>query len=159
MPLYLSEELSPRFSRAKKTKGWNDRREVAILEREETAKAAVAAWEAQGRDKGLKEVLSEVGLEGIRLRGRTRKEIREAALAEYDLAAEGVKAEVKDARRRGRVWQSEGGEGFWVEGEKGERLARKQHRKELSTQKAERRMERLTLAETRNTVVPPLAQS
>jgi large subunit ribosomal protein L24 len=145
MPLYLSEELSPRFSRAKRTKGWNDRRQVLLRERDEAARAAVEAW---------------VGLEGVTVRGRTRKEVREAALAEFDEASQGVRAEVRDARAKGRVWQEgSDGEGYWVEGPKGERLARKQGRKQLRKEKLETRLENLELEPERNVVVPPSARA
>jgi large subunit ribosomal protein L24 len=160
MPLYLSEELSPRFSRAKRTKGWNDRRQVLLRERDEAARAAVEAWEASGRDRVLSDVLSQVGLEGVTVRGRTRKEVREAALAEFDEASQGVRAEVRDARAKGRVWQEgSDGEGYWVEGPKGERLARKQGRKQLRKEKLETRLENLELEPERNVVVPPSARA
>lgn len=84
MPLYLSEELSPRFSRAKATKGWNLRRQAEKAERETYAREAVARWEAAGRDTGLDELVSELGLGDVKIRSRTRKEVREAAEGEYD---------------------------------------------------------------------------
>ena len=154
MPLYLREELSPRFSRAKRQQGWNERRVTAVLEREAAGREAVHAWEASGRDQGLKEILAseEVGLEGVQLRGRTRKEIREAALAVWDETTEAKKKDVARAIAAGQSWDYETGQ--WVEGEKGRKLARKQAQKSKREEKLRKKMANLKLVERRNMVVP-----
>lgn len=93
MPLYLSEELSPRFSRAKATRGWNLRREQEAAEREAYVRAQVDAWHAGGKDTGLEGAMAAMGLAlgsdsaagaRTRVRGRTAAEVREMAAAEYD---------------------------------------------------------------------------
>ena len=86
MPLYLTEELSPRFSRAKATKGYNLRREIQAIERETHARVSVSEWRERGGDTGLESALAAVGLEGVAIRSRTSKEVREAAEKEYDAA-------------------------------------------------------------------------
>jgi large subunit ribosomal protein L24 len=86
MPLYLSEELSPRFSRAKATKGWNLAREAEREEKEKFAARAVQQWREGGRDAGLESTLAKVGLGGVTVRGRTSKEVREAAESDYQNA-------------------------------------------------------------------------
>ena len=86
MPLYLSEELSPRFSRAKATKGWNLARAAEKEEREVFGAKAVQAWREGGKDAGIQGTLERVGLGGVTVRGRTSKEVREAARSDYDNA-------------------------------------------------------------------------
>ncbi|WOO79639.1 uncharacterized protein LOC62_02G003162 [Vanrija pseudolonga] len=153
MPLYLGEELSPRFSRAKQTAGYNERRRAEKEVREQIARDTVAQWEADGRDAGLEEVLSTdlVNLDGLTLRPRTRKEVREATLAEVDAAVAKHKADVARAHAAGMV--SDGMDG-WVDGPKGKRLERKRRRKALKAEKIERRLENLTLKDEKNQFVP-----
>ena len=86
MPLYLSEELSPRFSRAKATRGWNLARAAEREEREKYAAQAVQKWRASGKDTDLTETLARVGLGGVTIRSRTAKEVREAAQEDYENA-------------------------------------------------------------------------
>lgn len=156
MPLFLSEELSPRFSRAKKTAGFNARREALAIEREEAARIAVEEWEAGGRDAALTEILGREGaesLEGVHIRGRTRAEVRDAALANWDAEQERTRRGVKEARRLGKTWDTELGE--WVDGEQGIQREKKKERKERKEGKMLKRMEGLRLEQGRNTVVPP----
>lgn len=155
MPLFLSEELSPRFSRAKKTAGFNARRELLAKEREEVGRAAVREWEAGGRDRSLAEVLGGEGaeaLEGVKLRGRTRAEVREAAQVLFDQEQARLKRGVRDAKKMEMRWSKE--EGDWVNGEKGENVIRKRERRSLKAKKVEKRMGNLTLEPGRNMVVP-----
>jgi large subunit ribosomal protein L24 len=155
MPLFLSEELSPRFSRAKKTAGFNARRETTAREREEAGRSAVQAWEAGGRDKSLSEVLGGEGaekLEGVKLRGRTRAEVREAAQVVFDQQQASVKRGVRDARKMEMRWSKE--EGDFVDGARGENVIRKKERKVLKDKKVEKRMGGLRLEQGRNAVVP-----
>jgi large subunit ribosomal protein L24 len=171
MPLYLSEELSPRFSRAKATSGFNERRQVEAEAREEVGRVAVEDWEAGGRDKGLERVLEsdEVGLEGVSVRGRTRKEVRQAAIEAFDEQLERVRKEVKAARREGKVydWSAEGGVNSakatgevvavgdgWLQGEKGRKVEVSRARKERKERRTLAKLENLRLEEGRNMVVP-----
>jgi large subunit ribosomal protein L24 len=86
MPLYLTEELSPRFSRAKATKGYNLRRQAEVQEKTAHATGQVRQWRESGGDTGLEGALAAVGLDGVSLRARTSKEVREAAEQEYAAA-------------------------------------------------------------------------
>ncbi|KAK4689099.1 hypothetical protein P7C73_g1008, partial [Tremellales sp. Uapishka_1] len=158
MPLYLSEELSPRFSRAKATEGWNVRRSQEKQEREAFASDAVSKWEASGRDTGLKEVLEldQIGLEGVSVRGRTRKEVREAALAEFDADVVSKKKEVREARKEGRVYDWEGETGAtWLEGEKGVKKEISKARRDRKERRMLQKLAGLKLHEGKNTFVPP----
>ncbi|KAL1409619.1 hypothetical protein Q8F55_003614 [Vanrija albida] len=153
MPLYLAEELSPRFSRAKQTQGYNERRKAEAALRREVARDAVESWIAGGRDNGLEAVLATdlVNLDGLKLRGRTREEVRDAALAEIDQQIDEAKKEVARARAAEMV---NDGFGNWIEGPKGKRYERKLRRKALKAEKVERRLESLTLKDEKNQVVP-----
>ncbi|KAJ9125565.1 hypothetical protein QFC22_000527 [Naganishia vaughanmartiniae] len=86
MPLYLTEELSPRFSRAKATKGFNLRRQAEALEKTAHATGQVRQWREGGGDTGLEGALAAVGLDRVSIRARTSKEVREAAEQEYAAA-------------------------------------------------------------------------
>ncbi|WWC57978.1 mitochondrial 54S ribosomal protein uL24m [Kwoniella dejecticola CBS 10117] len=136
MPLYLSDELSPRFGKYKTYKAYRSRREAEELERAEAGKVAVEEWELSGKDRGLKEVmeLDEVGLEGVFIKPRTRKEVREAAITEFDLENESMRKEVNLNVRSGKVWSSQVGD--WIDGPKAQNIARKQDRRERKERKA-----------------------
>ncbi|OCF33180.1 hypothetical protein I316_05225 [Kwoniella heveanensis BCC8398] len=157
MPLYLSEELSPRFARMKTYKAYRARREAEELERDAVGKDAVDAWEAGGRDKGLREAmeLEQVGLEGVFLKPRTRKEVREAAVAEYDVENEAMRQEVNMSVREGKLWDAKLEE--WVDGPKAERIARRRARKARKESKVIEKLARLQLQEDENTVLPKAA--
>jgi len=101
MPLYLSEELSPRFSRAKATKGWNLRREQEQQEREAYVKKVVDDWHARGKDAGLEEAMRQVGINAIRVRGRTADEVRAMAAVEYEQMVEERSKLARQAKRVG----------------------------------------------------------
>jgi large subunit ribosomal protein L24 len=101
MPLYLSEELSPRFSRAKATKGWNLRREQEQREREAYVKQVVDDWHAKGKDAGLEEAMRQVGISAVRVRGRTADEVREMAAVEYEHMVEERSKLARQAKRVG----------------------------------------------------------
>ncbi|WWC67009.1 uncharacterized protein I206_100916 [Kwoniella pini CBS 10737] len=145
MPLYLSNELSPRFGKYKTYKAYKSRREAEELERVEVGKLAVDEWELMGRDKGLKEVteLDEVALEGVFIKPRTRKEVREAAITEFDLENETMRKEVNSNVRSGKIWSSEVGD--WIDGPKAQNIARKQDRRERKTRRAEEKLANLKL--------------
>jgi large subunit ribosomal protein L24 len=153
MPLYLSEELSPRFSRAKKQAGWTARRTAEAEARAQAVKEAVDAWAAAGKDKGLSEVLGNelVQLQGVQIRPRTETEVADAAAQAFDEEIRLARREVKYHAAAGRVFK----DGEWVEGEKGIKLAAKRARKERKARKTLERLEKLTLEEAKNQVVPP----
>lgn len=152
LPLYLQEELSPRFSRAKTTKGWRLRREAEAAARDEHVARAVAEWEAGGRDAGLAELLTldAVRLEGVSLRPRTRAEIRDAARREFDTQLEHTKKLTRRAAAAGMRFL----DGQWVPGAKGAEMQRKRSRKERKLRKIEERLARLTLEDKPNQVIP-----
>lgn len=145
MPLYLSEELAPRWAKSKMWKAYKARREAAELEKRMIGKQAVEEWETQGRDRGLKAVidLEAVGLEGVFLRGRTRAEVRQAAEGEYEAANAEVQAEVAQHVKEGRLYDPE--LGLWYNGRKAENKERKRERKERKERKVLERMERLAI--------------
>lgn len=153
MPLYLSEELSPRFSRAKKQSGWTARRTAEAEARATAVKEAVDAWAAAGKDKGLSELLSNelVNLRGVQIRPRTEGEVAEAAAQAFDEEIRLAHREVKYHAAAGRVFR----DGQWVEGEKGIKLEAKRARKERKARKALERLQTLTLEDAKNQVVPP----
>ncbi|KAK8845297.1 hypothetical protein IAR55_006010 [Kwoniella newhampshirensis] len=155
MPLYLSEELSPRFAKTKTYKAYRARREAEEIDREKAGNAAVAAWEAGGRDKGLKEAmeLEAVGLEGVFLRPRTREEVREAAIIDFDVNNEAVRKEVNTAVREGKLWDYELSQ--WIDGPKAQKIERKRSRKERKARKISEKLQNLRLEEGKNMVVPP----
>jgi hypothetical protein len=157
MPIMLAEELSPRFSRAKITQGWNERREIEAAERAKFATEAVARWEAAGRDAGLSDVLRELSLAGgdVRVRGRTRKEVREAAEAEFDALVIQGRRKTKLARSLGQVWEPTLGEYTDVGSDRGERRSKRRVRLDRKAAKQEARMVNLQVEPGRNTVLPP----
>ncbi|KAL7421427.1 hypothetical protein Q5752_004313 [Cryptotrichosporon argae] len=167
LPLYLSEELSPRFSRAKKTAAGTARRATEARTRVDAVRDALDDWEAGGRDAGLKSVLEldPVGLEGVSVRARTRAEVREGAGAQFDAAVQESRDAARLARLEGRRWvqpaahidaagETSWPQGYWVDGPEALRAARKRGRKERKERKIEERMRGLRLNDERNTVVP-----
>lgn len=152
LPLYLQEELSPRYSRAKTTKGWNLRREAEAEAREAHITAAVAEWEAGGRDAGLEELLTldAVRLEGVTIRPRTRQEIRDAAAREFDTQL----AHTRKLTRRAAAAGMKFVEGQWVAGAKGEEIMRKKSRKERKLRKIEERLTKIKLEDAPNQAIP-----
>lgn len=166
MPLYLSEELSPRFSRAKQTRGWNLRRLEEAEERAEIGRLAVEEWEAQGRDQGLKDMLAKGGpaaggLEGVTIRSRTRQEVRDAAMAEYDESLSSKQRMVQHARKMGLKWDrhieswEEMPEPMVMPGGQLDKASIKRDRKVRRAQRLENKLADMKLDEGRNMVVPP----
>lgn len=145
MPLYLSEELAPRFARLKKYKAYKTRREAEEIERSVIGRSAVNEWESQGRDRGLKEAmdLEEVGLEGVYIKHRTRKEVRDAAVDEFDVDNEVVRGEVNMAVREGKIWDTAVGD--WVDGPKALKIQRKRERRERKREKELEKLQNLSL--------------
>jgi large subunit ribosomal protein L24 len=161
MPLHLSEELSPRFSRAKRTAGFNMRRTERAAAVGAHARASVAAWEAGGRDAGLltdPSVQSALGAAGMgeelagMARNRTRAEVRDAARQEALEMDKRVAAGVRDAVKRGLKYDAD--KQVWSMADKAARTERKQRRRVLKEDKVVRRMEGLRLGQGRNAVVP-----
>jgi large subunit ribosomal protein L24 len=162
MPLYLSEELSPRFSRAKQTRGWNERRLAEQAERVEIGRLAVEAWEAGGRDRALKELVADdsTGLEGVSIRSRTRQEVRDAAMAEYDEELSKKQRMLQHARKMGLKWERQIEQ--WetlpeptvIPGGQQDKAAIKRDRKDRRAERLEQKLEDLKLEEGRNMVLP-----
>jgi large subunit ribosomal protein L24 len=154
MPLYLGEELSPRFSRAKLTKGWTARREMEAAARDHHAAAAVAEWEAGGRDAGLEDLLAlpAVNLEGVTIRSRTRREVRDAAGVQFDKELAQNRSQVKANAASGARFNHV--TGVTHQGAKGIRAIRKRIRKARKQEKITHRLQRLTLSGAKNQVIP-----
>ena len=155
MPLYLSEELSPRFAKHKVASAWRARQSLVSSTRARVGKVAVHQWELGGRDAGLRDIMDsdEAGLEGVSLRPRTVEEVREAAMVEHD---EEVRAEnkfVKEQIVKGMFWHTQKGE--WVSGHKARRAERKKVKKAEKKGRIEEKMAKLRLQPARNMVLPP----
>ncbi len=157
MPLFLSEELGPRFSRAKRTQAWNDRRTALQRERTTAVRQAVKDWEAGGRDSDLAVALAAANLEGLSIRGRTRAEVREMAAAQFDEAQDMARRAPRDAARMEMAWDSE--QGVWVSGEKIAAAQKKRAGKLAKQVWKAKKMEELKLKPGRNMVVPPEARA
>lgn len=177
MPMYLSEELSPRFARSKKQATWQARREQEEKIRLEVSRSKVAEWEAAGRDSALNEPIPGVSagttvinndmvrLDGVEIRSRTRQEVREGVLHNFNHEVLFAKKQVAKAYADGMKFDAEGtkftpqeglteDEARWLEGPKGERLAFKRRRKDRKERKMLEKLERLTLTDDKNQVVP-----
>jgi large subunit ribosomal protein L24 len=163
MPLYLSEELSPRFSRAKQTRGWNERRLREQAERVEIGRVAVEEWEAGGRDKALNELVADAstGLEGVKIRSRTRQEVRDAAMAEFDEELVARRKKVQNARKMGLKWDTHieswqaMSEPNVMPGGQQDKAANKRDRRDRRAERLEQKLEDLKLEDARNMVLPP----
>lgn len=154
MPIYLSEELSPRFAKHKVAEAWRQRKDLERSGRKTRGEKAVADWWLGGRDTGLREVMDsdEAGLEGVPLRPRTVEEVREAALAEHDEELEKEKKFVKRQIVAGWTWDASVGK--WVRGEKTLRRKRKIEAKKRRAERIEERMKGLKLKPGKNMVLP-----
>ncbi len=154
MPLYLSEELSPRFAKHKVSKTWEYRKAVEASLRNQIGEDRVREFEDGGRDEGLRDVMDsdEAGLEGVPLRPRTVKEVREAALAEHDEEVTEERMRVKEFLVRGWNWDRERNQ--WIRGGKALRTQRKKLKKVEKAKRLEVRMRDLQLKPGKNVVVP-----
>ncbi len=137
MPLYLGEELSPRFSRAKATAGWNLRKDEGDRERKAHVAKAVAEWRSNGKDRGLEKAMEQVGLDGVKLRRRTLNEVEESAAKEYDAARFERGRIMRLARAHGGSWDLS--DGRW----KVELTASEIRRKDKKIRRREAREEKL----------------
>lgn len=162
MPLYLGDELAPRFTRARRQATFKSRKEQEEAIRTFVAKHSVNEWEAQGRDTmltqpipGLNANILEtdgVGLEGINIRPRTRKEVREAAVAKFDSHVAATRKQLSLAHADGMLYDAAYGE--WYEGAKGLEVERKAGRKARKERKVLERLSKITLHERKNQFVP-----
>jgi large subunit ribosomal protein L24 len=137
MPLYLSEELSPRFSRAKATKGWNLRREQEEEEREAFVKAKLSEWHAKGKDTGLENAMKTMGMSG-KVRGRTADEVREMARVDYNQSVEERSKLARQAKRVGARYDVDADK--WMVQLTGSKMTRKAKRE----RRAAKREDKLT---------------
>lgn len=155
MPLYLSEELSPRFAKNKVAEAWRQRKALERTKRDTIGDNAVQQWDDAGRDTGLREIMDsdEAGLEGVPLRPRTIEEVREAAWAEHDEEFEAERKVVKRSIVAGMKWDQR--KRVWIPGEKGYKLARKQAKKKEKAMNLEKKMKELKLRPGKNMVLPP----
>jgi len=124
---------------------------------------AVEEWEAGGRDKALSELLADdsTGLEGVKIRSRTRQEVRDAAMAEYDEELVSRQKKVQHARKMGLKWDRhvEGWEAMpetsIMPGGQQDKAATKRDRKDRRADRLEKKLGDLKLEEARNMVLPP----
>ena len=103
MPLYLGEELSPRFTRHDRAERYRVMEENLKKAKADYVAAQVEVWEALGRDRYLRETmdLPEANLRGVPIKPRTKAEIVEAAEIEWDQERERKAAEAKKQMRQG----------------------------------------------------------
>ncbi|WVQ80296.1 hypothetical protein IAT38_002401 [Cryptococcus sp. DSM 104549] len=154
MPLYLSEELAPRFAKTKMWKAWRLRREAAELEKKRVGEEAVRAWNKAGRDKKLQVVLEQdsIALDDVHLRKRTAAEVRAAAEMRYELAKAQTQHEVAQQTRAGRIYNV--AKGRWEDGPETIKADRKKTRKDRKARKVAKKLVGLKLEEGVNMVVP-----
>ncbi|CAD6564185.1 MAG: hypothetical protein TREMPRED_004464 [Tremellales sp. Tagirdzhanova-0007] len=155
MPLFLSEELAPRFAKHKISEAWKHRQDLLKSTRMRIGEDSVKAWELGGRDAGLRDVMDsdEAGLEGVPLRPRSVQEVREAALAEVDEEVERERKFVKSQIVSGMVWDS--ARHMYVRGDKAKQKLRKRLKKQKKAVKLEQRLSNLKLKPGKNMVLPP----
>ncbi len=89
-----------------------------------------------------------------RLGGRTRKEVREAAEAEFDALVIQGRRETKLPRSLGQVWEPTLGQ-YTEASDRGERRSKRRIRLDRKAAKQEARMVNLQVEPGRNTVLPP----
>ena len=155
MPLYLGEELSPRFAHWKENQAFHQRRSVFHQQKEMFRQKAVEEWKKGGKDKGLRAVMNtaEAGLSGVPLSPRTEKEVQQAADIEYDTDLQ------RDLRRKaweiraGRIWNYATEQ--WEDTEQSEAKQRKQKRKAAKKVQKLQYLDTLRLPEGKNQVLPP----
>ena len=154
MPLYLSEELSPRFARHKVAEAWKLRQALQVKNRTASGEKAVLGWEKGGRDSDLRTTMDsdEAGLEGVTLRPRTTDEVREAAMAEFDEGEEALRKYVREQTVAGRTWDLR--KKKWVDGHRAMAAKRKKEKKLKKATALRVRLESLTLSPGKNMVVP-----
>ncbi|WWC85635.1 uncharacterized protein L201_000501 [Kwoniella dendrophila CBS 6074] len=147
MPLYLSEELSPRFAKNKTYKAYKARREFEENEREKIGKLAIKEWELNGKDKNLKDILNldEIGLEGVFIKPRSRKEVKDSAIIQFDLENEQIRKQVNLNVREGKIYDTQSGQ--WINGPKADNIERKRSRKARKERKALERLANLKIEE------------
>jgi large subunit ribosomal protein L24 len=155
MPLHLADELAPRFAKHKLENLWRARKDATARAREQVGKDAIAEWELNGRDRNLRRVmdLDDVGLEGVPIRPRSKREVEEIALREFD--ANQIERKRQLAYRRdvlGLKWDYD--LGGWVEGPRALELLRKREAKEKRLLKKAKGLRELKLEPKKNMVVP-----
>lgn len=109
MPIYLSEELAPRFARHKIDATWRAARHYEALERKEIAEDAVRSWVDGGKDEGLRKAMDSAiaGLKGVSIRPRTRAEVAESAVQEYSSTLAMAKKDTRRMRYKGMRFDGE----------------------------------------------------
>jgi large subunit ribosomal protein L24 len=155
MPLHLQDEVSSRFGKHTTKRIYDLRVEAAKRQRAEAGENAVQEWINNGRDRNLRRVmdLDEVGLEGVPLRRRTIKEVREQAEAEFDEAKTTRRMDlVSRLDKRGMKWDYE--LNGWIRGPKTIRFERKKANKVKKAKKLELSLQNLTLSPGKNMVIP-----
>ena len=155
MPLFLSEELAPRFAKHKISDAWKHRQDLLKSSRIRVGDNSVRTWELGGRDAGLRDVMDsdEAGLEGVPFLARSVEEVREAAMAEVDEEVERERRFVKSQKLSGMVWDTE--QNRFVSGDKAKQRLRKSLKKQKKVVKLEKRLSNLRLKPGKNMVLPP----
>lgn len=154
MPLYLSEELSPRFALHKRQEMWKIRQNDQKTKREEYVEAAVAEWRSMGKDRYLREIADSPvsNLRGVPIRPRSEKEVRTAATMEWQQMEKERVQETARRMKMGYVWDATIEE--WVAGPKAEKFAEKKANRLAKAAWNKERLARMTMSPAKNMVVP-----
>jgi large subunit ribosomal protein L24 len=158
MPLYLSEELSPRFAKHTLTDLYKIRKEQREAGKKAYIEAAVQQWKDLGRDRFLREIMDteEANLRGVPLKPRSEREIREVAEIEWQQETERELLVVSKRLKRGYQWNYE--EGKWVNGPRAQRRVDKLAAKQRKAHRLHVYLENLKLKQGKNMVVPEEAR-
>lgn len=158
MPLYLTDELAPRFTRVKMAKAWKQRRLNEAAEERRLVKEVTRSWQDGSQDNGLREVMDmpEVGLHGVYLRPRKGKEVAQVVRLEYREELDNIKAKTRKLIYLGWKWRPEAkdGNGGWI---KGPKVLKREFKIRSKARRAKQREEKLrtfTLKPGKNQYIP-----
>jgi large subunit ribosomal protein L24 len=157
MPLYLSEELSPRFSRAKVVQAWKLKHEKRIADGKAHVEAAINAWRANGKDRYLREIADSnaANLRGVPIKPRSEREVREAAEIEWRILQEKELRAAAKKLKLGWLWdQSRGTKGGYAPGPKVLRREAKLASKQAKAARMKDRLATMQMGPAKNMEVP-----
>lgn len=154
MPLYISEELSPRFSDYRRLSQYKMRVAQKEVEKQRYIEDEVTFWKYMGRDRYLRETmdLPEANLRGVPLKPRTKREVEEAAALEWASENKRKTEEVALMFKKGMLWDYEAGE--WKKGPKAIHRDAKWEAKKSKVDQQAKWLANLKLSPAKNMVVP-----
>ena len=154
MPLYLSEELSPRFSDYRRLSQYKVRVAQKEVEKQRYIEDEVTFWKYMGRDRYLRETmdLPEANLRGVPLKPRSKREVEEAAALEWAAENKRKTEEVAKMFKKGMLWDYEAN--GWKKGPKAVHRAAKWEAKKSKVDQQAKWLANLKLSPAKNMVVP-----